>query len=112
MKQKNCLFFHTISNGIHNYGSLCQARNLIHINGVGNDSLFYGFPYFETSTMLPQCSSHDFLEGCVKTWLKIILENLVKAKWFSWDSIESMIEEFPFTGRDANSRHVKIFLSL
>ena len=32
-----------------------------HINGVCNQSLFHEFPYFETSTMLPQCSSHDYL---------------------------------------------------
>ena len=31
------------------------------INGIKNQSLFYKFPFFETSTMLPQCSSHDYL---------------------------------------------------
>ena len=50
--------------------------------GVGRQSLFYQFPFFNTSKQLPQCSSHDYLEGCVKKWIKIIFESLVKKKWF------------------------------
>ena len=32
-----------------------------HVFGVGEQSLYHQFPYFDTSTMLPQCSSHDYL---------------------------------------------------
>ena len=36
-------------------------RHVLHINGIKNQSLYFEFPFFESSTMLPQCSSHDFL---------------------------------------------------
>ena len=53
--------------------------------------------------MLPQCSSHDFMEGAVKLWLKLILENLVMKRWFSWKSLERMMK-FKFRGKDSNNR--------
>lgn len=37
-------------------------------------------------------------------WLKLIFEELVKAKWFSWDFVERMIDIFPYTGKNANSK--------
>ena len=71
---------------------------------MGGQSLFYDFPNFQTSKQLPQCSSHDFLEGCAKLWLLIILEHLVKQKWFSWHVLERILESFPYKGKDANNR--------
>ena len=74
------------------------------INGVYEDGLFYEFPFFNTSLQLPQCSSHDFLEGCSKVWLKIIFEHLVLKKWFSWETLEENIKTFKYKGKDAASR--------
>ena len=81
-----------------------QEKNVIHINGVGGLSLYYQFPYFNSSKQLPQCSSHDYLEGCAKLWLKIIFEKLVKDQWFSWEALENVLLTFPYRGTDANSR--------
>ena len=81
-----------------------QELGVKHVNGVGHASMYYKFPHFQTSKQLPQCSSHDLLEGCVKLWMKLILENLVKAKWFSWEALETLTGSFPFRGKDANSR--------
>ena len=74
------------------------------VNGVFEDGLFYDFPYFQTTLQLPQCSSHDFLEGCAKTWMKIIFEHLVKQKWFTWEILERNIKGFPYKGKDAADR--------
>jgi len=81
-----------------------QEKKVIHVNGVGGLSLFYEFPYFSSPLQLPQCSSHDFLEGCGKLRLRIILENLVQDKWFSWEALENILLSFPYRGTDANSR--------
>ena len=35
----------------------------LHVNSVYKPSLYHQFPYFDTAKMLPQCSSHDFMEG-------------------------------------------------
>ena len=81
-----------------------QEKEVKHINGVGNKSLYHEFPFFDSSKMLPQCSSHDLLEGCAKLWLKIILEHFVQMKWFSWDAFERIVKSFPYRGSDSNSR--------
>ena len=81
-----------------------QQISAKHVNGVGKESLFLDFPYFKTTKQLPQCSSHDFLEGCSKKWLLIILEHFVAEKWFSWDGLERMIKHFPFKGKDSTNR--------
>ena len=47
-----------------------------HVNSIYRQSLYHNFPYFQSTLQLPQCSSHDLLEGCVKLWVKIILFNL------------------------------------
>ena len=80
------------------------AINVKNVNGVFEDGLFYDFPYFQTSKQLPQCSSHDFLEGCSKIWVKVIFEHLVTLKWFSWEMIEKLIKLFPYKGKDSASR--------
>ena len=41
------------------------------INGVGTKALFHDFPYFTTTKMLPQCSSHDLL-GTIHKWNKLM----------------------------------------
>ena len=38
-----------------------KELEVTHINGIKAQSLFFEFPYFITSKMLPQCSSHDYL---------------------------------------------------
>ena len=38
-----------------------QQQEVKHINGICDQSLFFEFPFFETSKMLPQCSFHDYL---------------------------------------------------
>ena len=38
-----------------------EQLGVTHVNGICEQSLFFDFPFFETSTMLPQCSSHDYL---------------------------------------------------
>jgi len=81
-----------------------QEKEVTHINGVGHKSLYHEFPYFDSSKMLPQCSSHDLFEGCVKKWMKIIIEHFVELKWFSWEAFERIIKSFPYRGSDANSR--------
>ena len=48
---------------------------MTHIFGVGKESLYHDFPFFQTCKMLPQCSSHEMLEGCAKVWLIVILEH-------------------------------------
>jgi hypothetical protein len=72
-----------------------------HVNSIYRQSLYHNFPYFQSTLQLPQCSSHDLLEGCVKLWMKIILFNLVKLKWFPWEFLERAIETFPYSGKDA-----------
>ena len=47
------------------------------------------------------------LEGCAKVWLLVILENLVKKSWFSWEVFDQMIKFFPYKGKDANNRYSK-----
>ena len=81
-----------------------EALNVKNVNGVFEDGLFYDFPYFQTSEQLPQCSSHDFLEGCAKIWIKVIFEHLVTLKWFSWEMLEKLIKLFPYKGKDSASR--------
>ena len=81
-----------------------QLKRVNHIFGVGCQSLFYQFPYFCTSTMLPQCSSHDYLEGCVKKWVLIIIEHFVHEKWITWLALERIIKDFPYKGNDARNK--------
>ena len=81
-----------------------EEINRTHVNGVHDLSLYHDFPFFNVCKQLPQYSSHDLLEGCVKLWFKLILEHFVKSKWFSWDTLEKMMSTFPYRGSDANSR--------
>ena len=78
--------------------------NSIHTNGIGRENLYKNFPYFQSAKMLVNCSSHDMLEGCCKLYLKLIVEHLVKCRWFSWEDLEKLVKEFPFRGTDCNSR--------
>ena len=34
-------------------------------------------------------------------WLTLILENLVKQRWISWQGLERLIDTFPYKGKDA-----------
>ena len=43
-----------------NYLEAAQLKRN-NINGVYTQALYFQFPYFISSKMLPQCSSHDFL---------------------------------------------------
>ena len=81
-----------------------QEKERNHINGVGHKRLYHQFPYFDSSKMLPQCSSHDLLEGCAKLWLRIIIEHFIEMKWFTWNAFERLIKCFPYRGSDSNSR--------
>ena len=83
-----------------------RERHLKHVNSVWKESLYQDFPFFEVTRQLPQCSSHDFLEGCVKLHLKIIIEHFVKQKWVTYEALEKLIKKFPYKGSDANSRPV------
>ena len=49
-------------------------------------------------------SSHDLLEGCVKLWMKIIIENLVRCNWFTWEGLERLMEQFPYVYKDASNK--------
>ena len=49
-------------------------------------------------------SSHDFLEGCSKKWLLIIIQHFIKEKWLTWETLENDLTTFPYRGRDSNSR--------
>ena len=53
---------------------------------------------------LPQCSSHDLLEGCAKMWILGILKHFVRLSWVTWDQVERLITIFPFKGKDSRSR--------
>ena len=81
-----------------------KEMGVLHFNGVGSQSLFYDFLHFQTSLQLPQCSSHDYLEGCAKLWLLLILEHLFKQKCLLWQSLERIIRSFPYKGKDARNR--------
>ena len=48
--------------------------------------------------------SLDFLEGCSKLWLKLIIEHIVKKRWVTWKILENLITNFPYRGTDARSR--------
>jgi hypothetical protein len=37
-------------------------------------------------------------------YMKLILEELVKKGWFSWDALERMMEKFKFRNKDSNNR--------
>ena len=96
---------HRTDTMLHNDYLEHLEKEVIHINGVCNESLFKEFPYFTTTAQLPQCSSHDFMEGCSKLWLLIIIEHLYTARWFSWEALERLMKSFPYRGKDANSRY-------
>ena len=46
------------------------------------------------------------LEGCVKKWLMLIFEHLVREKWISWLALERLITSFPYKGKDANNKPI------
>ena len=74
------------------------------IKGVGRTSLYVDFPFFDIGKQLPQCPSHDYMEGCSKLWIKLILENLVSEHWMSWEAIETIITTYRFKHKDAANR--------
>ena len=49
-------------------------------------------------------SQSQISEGCAKLWILLILEHLVKKKWFSWLVIERILESYPYKGKDAANR--------
>ena len=81
-----------------------KEKNVKHINGINQLSLFYDFPHFKTCVQLPKGSSHNYLEGCVKLYIKVILEHLVRKQWFDWKALKRVMKYFPYRGKDANSR--------
>ena len=74
-----------------------------HVNGVSEKSPFRDIPYFDLSLQVTHCYSHDLFEGCLKTWLLLILEHFISKKWLNWDSLEGLLSQFPYHGRDAVS---------
>ena len=122
---RKCLFSrHDLENNIKNYEDMhakyhvSRTNDMLnenynektelgvtHVNGVAERSLYYDFPFFDIPAQLPQCASHDLLEGCAKMWLLLILEHfIIDRKWLKWESLEHLIRTFPYKGRDCNSR--------
>ena len=81
-----------------------EERKVTHVFGIHRISMYHNFPYFDVATQLPQCSSHDLLEGCAKKWLKLIFENLVKSKFFSWEALQRLMSTFPYVRKDSNNK--------
>ena len=50
--------------------------------------------------------SHDFLEGCSKKWILIIIQHFISQKWLTWETLENLLATFPYRGRDSNSKPV------
>ena len=66
-------------------------RNVLHINGIKDQSLYRKIPFFETSTMLPQCSSHDYL-GLVHKSFRAVFYNENNFLFFSLVMKEYLVE--------------------
>ena len=81
-----------------------EERKVTHVFGIHRISMYHNFPYFDVATQLPQYSSHDLLEGCAKKWLKVIIENLVKSKFFSWETLQRLMSTFPYVRKDSNNK--------
>ena len=67
----------------------------LHVNSVYKPSLYHKFPFFNTAKMLPQCSSHDFMEGkriSIEEWtLEYFSFCLVKEMYYYHSSFDTLL---------------------
>ena len=53
-----------------------------HVRGVAHASLFQDFPFFDIPKQLPQCVSHDYLEGKESAEITCHVKIIVWMKYF------------------------------
>lgn len=91
-----------------------SAINTILINGKSNygikfDSVFNQLQSFHVCKPgLPPCLGHDLMEGVVAYDLALIVHELVRKKWFTYEQLNCKIENFSLSPEDSKNKPVKI----
>jgi len=76
-----------------------------HCCGVKNACpLAENLSYFKVTSGFPPDVAHDLLEGIVPAELAGCFEILIKKKYFTFDSLNKLIKEFPFKWGDKTNR--------
>lgn len=91
--------------------ALCQLRETRKKScfGIKLDSVFNQLQGFHVSDNgLPPCMGHDLCEGVIAYDLKLFIKYFVEKKYFSLETLNNIIESFPYSTEDRQDRPVKI----
>ena len=44
--------------------------------------------------------AHDLMEGAIKLWLLMVISHFYERGWFSFESLEHAMREFPYLRKD------------
>lgn len=88
--------------GVHLSGARAKGE---HCFGVKNACpLAENLSFFKVTSGFPPDVAHDLLEGIVPVELAGCIEILLKKKYFTFDSLNKLIREFPFKWGDKTNR--------
>ncbi|XP_036150185.1 uncharacterized protein LOC118648076 isoform X1 [Monomorium pharaonis] len=77
--------------------------------GIKFDSVFNQLQSFHVCKPgLPPCLGHDLMEGVVAYDLALIVQELVRKKWFTYERLNCKIEKFFLSPEDSRNKPVKI----
>jgi hypothetical protein len=92
---------------------LCQNSQYSEYAGIKSKSIFNYLQHFHVCQPgLPPCLAHDLFEGVVAYDMALMIHYFVRtAKWFSYDLLNSRIQQFPYEGQDARSKPCELPVS-
>lgn len=80
--------------------------------GVKFDSVFNSLKYYNVcSPGLPPCLAHDTLEGFLRYDMFMLIQKLVKKKWFTWTVLNERIKNFKYTSKDKKDKPCEISIT-
>jgi hypothetical protein len=89
-------------------GDAENQTNLM-VHGIKFYSCFNSLSYYHVcSSGLPPCLGHDLFEGVINYDVALCLQRLVRLKWFSYETLNRKIRQFPYTSSDRNDQPAEV----
>lgn len=81
---------------------------LITTYGIKCNSVLNKLKYFHVCWGCPSDVSHDIFEGVAPDLLKLVIDNCLSQRYFTLDELNSIINRFPYYGKDKKNKISKI----
>jgi hypothetical protein len=76
--------------------------------GIKRNSVFNQLNSFHVTTGLSPCIGHDLFEGVICYDLALCLNYFVKSRWFTYEILNSRIQQFEYIGSDAANKPAEV----